>query len=166
MRPFLSVVAPVSNSVPSRRNRNPPPVELLLRDGLCGAVSRSDVPLFLDRLGDLDRWDDGACREIREDVKSRSMAHPTFNERFVTDQLDRIGSGRPVGLRVRNRWVADRLNGFTAHVEATYRARGMILTSTRRAYLRALYVSCLMRANPGPTDDAIDAPSFTRRSGP
>lgn len=165
MRPSLSLVAPATDAAVLRR-REPRPVERLLRDGLCGAVSRPDVPLLLDRLGDLDRWDDEACRRIRQDVAARSMAHPSFNERFVTDQLDRVGSGSAAGLRVRSRWVAGRLDRFTAHVEATYRSRGMALTSTRRAYYRALYVSCLMRANPGSTDAALATQGFARQSRP
>lgn len=166
MRPSLSLVPPSPNDVPFRRSREASPVERLLRDGLCGAVSRPDVPLVLERLGDLGRWNDEACREIRQDVAARSMAHPSFNERFVTEQLERVGSGSAAGLRVRSRWVADRLLRFTDLIETSYRARGMTLSSTRRAYYRALYVACLMCANPGPTENALGAQIFTRRSGP
>ncbi len=166
MSPHLSIVVPSPNDALLLPCREPYPIERLLRDGLCGAVSRPDVPLLLERLGDLGRWNDEACREIRRDVAARSMAHPSYNERFVTDQLDRVGSGSAAGLRVRSRWVAGRLDRFTAHVEATYRSRGMALTSTRRAYYRALYVSCLMRANPGSTDAALATQGFARQSRP
>lgn len=165
MRPFLSLAAPAVDVV-VRRHYEPRPVERLLRDGLYGAVSRPDVPLLLDRLGDLDRWDGDACREIRNDVAARSMMHPSFNERFVTDQLDRVGSGSAAGLRVRERWLGARLARFTEHVDATYRTRGWPLSSTLRSYLRALFVACLMRAKPVSAEDAPAPPSLTRRSGP
>lgn len=166
MRPFLSLVANEPDLAQPRRRREPCPVERLLRDGLEDAVPRPDVPLLLDHLGDLDRWDQKACRGVWKDVEKRSSAHPSVNERFVTNQIELVGSGSAAGLRVRDRWLASRAARFIEHVAETYRCRGWDFSSTRRAYYRALFVACLMRANPGPTDDALSTQSLTRRSGP
>lgn len=160
------LVASVSGSFSSRLSRELHPVERLLRDGLGSSLYRQDIPLLLDHLGALDRWDEGSCRRIEREVASRWVLHPAFNERFVADQLARVGGNGVVGTRVRGRWISDRLDRLTADARVVYHRYEHTLSSTHLAFLRALYVSCVMHANVGPVHGALSQTRSSRQSGP
>ncbi len=159
-------VASVPGRFSSRRHREPYPVERLLRDGMGSSLYRQDIPLLLDHLGALGRWNEGDCRRIENEMASRWVLHPAFNERFVSDQLARVGGNGVVGTLVRGRWIADRLDRFTVDVHVVYRRYEHTLSSTHLAFLRALYVSCVMHANVGPVHDALSQTRSSRQSGP
>ena len=159
-------VASVPGRFSSRRRREPHPVERLLREGLGSSLYRQDIPLLLDHLGSLARWDEGDCRRIEREMASRWVLYPAFNERFVSDQLARVGGNGVVGTRVRGLWIADRLDRFTADAHAVYRRYEHTLSSTHLAFLRALYVSCVMHANVGPVHDALSQTRSSRQPGP
>ncbi len=155
------------DNAPVPRLARPFPVERLLRDTLDEAIHSYDVPLILEHLGVLDRYDEGCCQRIWKEVRSRSTKHPTYNEQFVAEQLARVGTDRPVGLRARERWIAGRLSRFTDAVDAAYRRRTLVtLSPTHRAFLRALYVSCVMRANVLPAESIAATTTPSRQSGP
>jgi len=159
-------VASAPGRFSSRRRHEPHPVERMLRDGLGSSLYRQDIPLLLDHLGNLGRWDESDCRRIGLEVASRWVVHPAFNERFVADQIARVGGNGLVGTRVRGLWIADRLERFTADMEALYLRLGNTLSSTHRAFLRSLYVSCVMHANVGPVHGVLSQTRSSRQPGP
>lgn len=155
------------HSSPRRRNRQPYPVELLLLQGLNGSVFRHDLPVLFDHLGDLERWDADGCRRIEEEMRARWSTHPNFNERFVEWKVRRMGGDGPIGQVARVRWVAARLDRFTSDIVGTYRRQNLHVTPTHLAYLRALFVSCVMHLHDnGPVDGAVSYPALARRFRP
>lgn len=177
MIPALTLIAggrgsavPVPDLFPTRRqNRQLYPVELLLLRGLNDSVYRNDLPVVFDhlaRLGDLDRWDEDGCRRIEEETWSRWSTHPNFNERFVREKLRRVGGDGPVGQVARTRWISARLDRFTVDAKAAYRRQDLCVTPTHLAYLRALYVSCVLHLRDGPVDSAVNYSALARRSHP
>jgi len=149
-----------------RRNRQQYPVELLLLRGLNGSVYRHDLPVLFDHLGDLDRWDEDGCQRIAEEMRARWSTHPNFNDRFVEDKMRRVGGDGPIGRVARTRWIASRLDRFTADVKAAYFRLDLHVTPTHLAYLRALFVSCVLHLRDGRVDGAVNYPALARRSRP
>ena len=172
MRPVLTVVGeqgePVA-SVPGRfssRRSEPHPVERLVRDALFGPMRDADAGLLLSYLGPLDRYDEEACRRVREEVGARSSIHPEFNDRFVRERVSRVGDDSRSGRVARERWITTALSNYSADVLTAYRRRNVHLTPTRLAYLRALYVSCAVHRNVGPVLGVYAQTSNARRLVP
>lgn len=110
-----------------------------------------DAELLLEHLcleRSPDFWNENATAQIRNNAGQRRDCSDHRNRAYVSEQVALLAPSEfPLRQRLAERWLVGPLARFERAVRSTYADRRVTLQESRLAYLRSVFVLCLMSAN-------------------